>query len=139
MPMLMFWVFTEKNHLSPDHMFQDTRKPKSWIILQNNGTWSKIIHLLLETGKFLIHNYQINFKLQRISHYATTSTQNSVYVMGGYTHDSSTNRKTSIIAKYTNDDWFAVGNLRQSRHGHSGITFGSMTMIIGGISTDGKP
>ena len=58
--------------------------------------------------------------------------------MGGYTH-SPANLKTSIIAEYKNDNWLDVGNLRQSRHGHSGITFGSMTMIIGGISTDGKP
>ena len=57
MHMLMFWVFIEKIHLSPAHIFQDTRKPKSWIILQNNGMWSKIIHLLLETGMLLIHCY----------------------------------------------------------------------------------
>ena len=47
--------------------------------------------------------------------------------------------RTSIIAEYSNDEWFDVGNLRQPRFGHNAITFGSMTMVIAGLSTAKEP
>ena len=84
----------------------------------------------------------INFKtdfLSRISYYATASTEESVYIIGGWTGDMSTFEKTPIIAEYKNDKWYNVGSLKQSRHSHGAITSGSFTMVIGGESPDYKP
>ena len=75
----------------------------------------------------------------RIAYYATTSTEESVFILGGYTHDSSTGYKTPIIAEYKNDQWYNVGNLHQSRHAHGAITSGGLTMVVGGSSADVKP
>ena len=74
-----------------------------------------------------------------IGFYATTSTEESVYIIGGYTGDSSTGGKTPIIAKYKNDEWYNVGSLIQSRNGHGAITSGPVTMVIGGWSADSQP
>ena len=68
----------------------------------------------------------------RISNYATTSTEESVYIIGGWTDDSSTGYRTPIIAEYKNDQWYNVESLKQSRHAHGAITSGSLTMVIGG-------
>ena len=65
----------------------------------------------------------------RISHYATSSTENSVYIIGGY---AASPNNIPIIAQYKNDEWHNVGNLKQGRHGHGAITSGSLTMVIGG-------
>ena len=73
------------------------------------------------------------------SHYATTSTEESVYIIGGWTYDSSKGHRTPVIAEYKNDKWYNVGNLNQSRHAHAAITYGSLTMVIGGTSTDSQP
>ena len=77
--------------------------------------------------------------LSRISYYATASTEESVYIIGGWTYDSSTNNRTPIIAEYKNDEWYNVGSLNQSRHAHGAITSGSLTMVIGGSSDDVQP
>ena len=90
----------------------------------------QIIHLVLATCK-----YRIKFSFNplcfilRISHYATSSTKNSVYIIGGYINGPT---NTPIIAQYKNDEWHNVGNLKQTRHGHGAITYGSLTMVIGG-------
>ena len=70
----------------------------------------------------------------RIVAYATSSTDESVYIIGGWTADLSTGHKTPIIAEYKNDQWYNVGSLKQSRHAHGAITSGSLTMVIGGAS-----
>ena len=76
------------------------------------------------------------FCIFRISSYATASTEESVYIIGGWT---GTGGRTPIIAEYKNDQWYNVGSLKQSRHAHGAITSGSLTMVIGGCSTDSKP
>ena len=80
--------------------------------------------------------FQFFFFVFSISHYATTSTEESVYIIGGQHYD--TRGRSSIIAEYRNAKWYA-GNLNQSRDGHGAITSGSLTMVIGGSSTDGQP
>ena len=67
----------------------------------------------------------------RISYYATASSKESVYVIGGNTAEGP-HYSTTIIAEYKNDEWYNVGNLKQSRYAHSAITSGPLTMIIGG-------
>ena len=70
--------------------------------------------------------------------YATTSTERSVYIIGGFTYEVAAGYKTAIIAEYKNDRWYNVGNLHQSRHGHGAITSSGLTMVVGGSSADGK-
>ena len=84
-------------------------------------------------------NYLYLNQFVSICCYATTSTDESVFIIGGWTYDSQTGRRTSIIAEYKNDQWYNAGNLNQSRHAHGGITAGSLTMIIGGSSADSQP
>ena len=93
--------------------------------------WRRVSNELFHLNNFI--------SLYRISYYATSSTKESVYIFGGFTNDSSTASRTSIIAEYKNGEWYNVGNLRQSRHAHGAITSGSLTMIIGGASADGQP
>ena len=68
--------------------------------------------------------------------YATTSTENSVYIFGGWTvydpNDYNNSGRTSFIAQYYNDQWYHVGNLNKPRHGHNAITSGSLTFVLGG-------
>lgn len=64
---------------------------------------------------------------------------NEDYIIGGWTADPSTGYKTPIISEYKNGPWFNVGSLKQSRHAHGAITSSSLTMVIGGESTDYKP
>ena len=67
----------------------------------------------------------------RISSYATTSTDDSVYIIGGLT-DSSPLR-SSTIAKYSDSSWTKPGSLKQARSGHGAITIEGITMTIGGV------
>ena len=72
---------------------------------------------------------RVNF-LFRISHYAMTSTAESVYVLGGYT--GITNEYSSTIAEFKNDRWIYAGDLAQGKQQHNAITSGPYTMIVGG-------
>ena len=82
--------------------------------------------------------YSNNFKklIFRISQYATASTSDSVYIIGGFTNGSP--YQTSTIAEYNNESWKSVGNLAQARSGHGGITDGPITMVVGGYSASGS-
>ena len=66
----------------------------------------------------------------RISFYATASTDESVYIIGGFTAGSPS--RTTAIAEYKDGNWKLVGNLAQARSDHSAITSGYTTMVIGG-------
>ena len=79
------------------------------------------------------------FKVFSICFYATTHTENSVYIIGGWTGDSFTGSRTSVIAEFKNENWSNVRNLKQARHVHGAIASGSLTMIIGGSSSDSQP
>ena len=108
-------------------------------MLQSDGMWLQITHSVPETGNYFNKLWTDFILIARISHYATTSTEESVYIIGGWTDDSSTGYKTPIIAEYKNDQWYNVGSLKQSRHAHGAITSGALTMVIGGSSTDEQP
>ena len=71
----------------------------------------------------------------RISHYAVASTDESVYIIGGYTAASS--YYTSTIAEYKDGDWRNVGSFAQGRGFHGAITSGSITMVVGGYPNSG--
>ena len=74
----------------------------------------------------------------RICAYATTSTAQSVYIIGGWTRATSP-KTTSTIAKYSNDIWsWKVSSLNERRSSHGAITVNGLTMIIGGWNTEVK-
>ena len=57
-----------------------------------------------------------------------------VLVIGGW--DASSH--FDVIAKFENDEWSLHGNLRKRRNGHGSITFGTGTLVIGGLTADGS-
>ena len=60
--------------------------------------------------------------------YATASTIESVYIIGGYTRFDS----ITTIGEYRDGKWSIAGNLSQARDSHAAISFGAYTMIVGG-------
>ena len=64
----------------------------------------------------------------RISHYATTHTAESVYILGGWNGNGV---RSFVIAEYKDDTWSNAGSMKRNRYGHSAITFGSTCIIFG--------
>ena len=76
-----------------------------------------------------------NSYLFRIKCYATASTAESVFIIGGHTRGKPDT--TTTIAEYKNGNWIHAGNLAKSRYGHGAITLGDITMIVGGTHNEG--
>ena len=72
--------------------------------------------------------------LFRICMYATASTEESVYIIGGYTGSDT----ITTIGEYRNGKWSIAGSLSQARDCHAAISFGAYTMIVGGYPDSGK-
>merc|ERR1712176_681554 len=73
-----------------------------------------------------------------IAFYATASTDESVFIIGGHTEGWSKGwGRSSIIAEYKDGSWKNVGNLAQARNTHSAINFGSAIMVVGGYPLNG--
>ena len=72
--------------------------------------------------------------------YATVSTADSVFIIGGITYGNEADRSSSIssiIAQYKDDTWSMLGNLQQPRYRHSATLVDySKIMIIGGVVSD---
>jgi len=66
--------------------------------------------------------------------YATASTEESVYIIGGYTGSDT----ITTIGEYRNGKWNIAGNLSQARDSHAAISFRAYTMIVGGNPDSGK-
>ena len=85
------------------------------------------------------HQLKVNFDpfdlilYFRISYYATTSTDTSVYIIGGFNgwiNDSPS--RSTLIAKYIDGFWSEPGSLKRARNSHGAITIEERTLIIGG-------
>lgn len=68
-----------------------------------------------------------------ISLYATASTSDAVYVIGGAT-DTILDNSLNIIAKFSDGLWQKTGELKQKRFGHSVITSGNKVLVVGGTT-----
>ena len=66
-----------------------------------------------------------------IYHYATTSTPDSVFILGGY---FTSTRYIDKIAQFKAGVWYDSGTLMEGRYSHGAISNGIETMIIGGVS-----
>ena len=84
---------------------------------------------------FLISTYFHLFYYFRIVRYETTYTEDSVYIIGGFTWG--TPSRISTIAQYKDDIWTIAGNLKPARSSHGAITVKGKTMNIGGYPQSG--
>ena len=69
--------------------------------------------------------------LRKYSYYSVSSTNQAAFFIGGWVESS----RSSVIAKYENDEWSLHGNLKTPRMGHVSITYGTATIVIGGYAT----
>ena len=69
--------------------------------------------------------------LRKYSFYSVSSTNQAAFFIGGWVESS----RSSVIAKYENDEWSLHGNLKTPRMGHVSITYGTATIVIGGYAT----
>ena len=67
-----------------------------------------------------------------ISHYASVSTRNSIFIFGGWIDEIK--EEVSSIAEYSDDSWAIIGHLQQARDTHQAILIDSKVIIIGGLS-----
>merc|ERR1712131_350833 len=66
-------------------------------------------------------------------HYSVSFTNQAAFFIGG-----SGGSRLDLIAKYENDEWSLHGNLKRSRYAHGSITYGTTTIVVGGITPDGS-
>ena len=87
----------------------------------------------------VISKYLTNFSflelIFRISYYATASTDESVYIIGGFTAGSP--HRITTIAEYKDGNWKTAGNLAQARYNHGAIASGYTSMVVGGFAISG--
>ena len=76
---------------------------------------------------------KFSYSIFRLQEYATASTSDAVYIIGGYTGCWSKSR-LSTIAEFKDGRWRRAGNLANSRIKHGAITLGSLTMVVGGYT-----
>ena len=125
--------------------YSDTVGLKTEILDYDAGQWNNADDYPFSNGDRFIftiifyhlsckHLLQVNFdqfdliSYFRVSHYATTSTDTSVYIIGGWTGSS----YSSKIAKYSDGFWSEPGRLKRARNGHGAITIEKIRIIIGG-------
>ena len=73
--------------------------------------------------------------LRRYTNYAVVSTNHAAFFIGGGGIGSS---YVSAIAKFENDNWSKLENLKKNRLAHGSITIGTKTFVIGGDTDDGS-
>ena len=77
----------------------------------------------------------INF-LSAINAYSTVDLTDGVVFIAGKEVNWWTSSK--IVAKFANDEWSKLPDLKQGRSWHGSIQIGSKTVIIGGLTDDGE-
>ena len=77
----------------------------------------------------LFLNFLFIFKILRISHYATASTDSAAYIIGGYD-----GRYVSTIAQFKNNKWLKIGDLNEKKRGLSAIFRDGEYLIVGGFT-----
>ena len=68
----------------------------------------------------------------RFAEYSVASTNQAAFFIGGWHGDS----RSSVIAKYENDEWSLHGKLKKRRKGHGSIISGTAIIVIGGRTDD---
>ena len=81
----------------------------------------------------LFLNFLFIFKILRISHYATASTDSAAYIIGGYGGGY-----VSTIAQYKNNKWLKIGDLNEKTYALSAIFHNGEHFIVGGLVNSGR-
>ena len=107
-------------------------------MVRNNGVKWRTFPQNQQTGTTINQTYVFVFFFFvdfRLSNYGTASTENAVFIFGGWNGDDF----LSEITKFEADEWNKAGELHQARGYHSVISLGSSKMIIGGQSSNVEP
>ena len=64
-----------------------------------------------------------------IAYYSTANSPDAAYIIGGGLNNQ------NLVAEFREDQWRRLDNLKHGRIGHSSITIGAQTMIVGGSGT----
>ena len=69
-----------------------------------------------------------------ISYYSTASTEDAVYIIGGYSSIDGKDSGESVttIAEYKDGRWSRIGQMEKPKRYHSSISFGQKTLIFEG-------
>ena len=70
-------------------------------------------------------------KILRIAGYGTASTDSAAFILGGAYYLGEP-KATSTIARFQNDKWEKIGELREAKYGSSAILFDGEYLILGG-------
>ena len=91
----------------------------------------------------LFLNFWFIFKILRIYHYATASTDSAAYIIGGsysllpYDYfDDDYDGSVSIIAQFKNNKWLKIGYLNEKKNSLSAIFHDGENLIVGGDTDD---
>ena len=107
----------------------ETQKLKYLISTQKHGR-QKLLFLSAQNCKFILVDIYVTYALS-ISHYGVISRKSSVLIIGGECDGLS----SSLVAKYTIDQWQRIGNLQNLRRQHRAIANGDRIYVIGGQGT----
>ena len=88
------------------------------------------LSLLFNVSLFL--NLFCISKIFRISNYGTTSTDSTAYILGGYIGKTYDIWRTSTIARFQNNEWIKIGDLKEVKSDISAILHNGEYLIIGG-------
>ena len=113
-------------------------KRKSCQRVHSNGNQLQIIPLLMSMdmvvlSKLIYFQFPKNLKINNfsISHYSTASTNDAVYVIGGWSSiDGGVGEKVKRIAEFKEGRWTIIGEMEKPRRYHGSISFGGKTLIF---------
>ncbi len=111
------------------HGFQKTKKLNYLISTQIHGR-RKCHFLSAQDGEFTFQSYFVQHVFS-IYGFGVISRKSSVLIIGGRCDDND----SSLIAKYTIDNWEHVGNLQEARNGHRAIANDDQMFVVGGWGT----
>jgi len=97
------------------------------------GIWPRLSFLF---NVSLFFNWFCIYLTLRISNYGTASTDLAAYILGGYYYDGN-HKRTSTIAKFQNNEWQKIGDLKEVKSDTSAIFHDGEYLIIGGDAQDG--
>ena len=80
---------------------------------------------------------QINyFHTLSISSYTSVSSRDAVFILGGW--NNNLNSCVPTIARFKNEKWEKIGDLKTARCGHGAVKYGPNYMIFGGWSSSDR-
>ena len=145
MPASLIWEITKTRHLLPGTVIQTIMLvvllPKYLIMKIASGSKFRTTHFPPVISKYDERYLRFSKQTQekthefifRISHYATTHTDEGVYILGGWMGPAG---RSYTIAEYKDDAWNNAGRMWKRRYAHDALTLGSTAIIFSHEDTD---